>query len=242
MNKEKEKDKCLGIMQPYFMPYLGYFSLINICDEFILFDTPQFMRHGWIERNRILKLDGEPSYIKVALHKPNQKDSIESVSINNTINWKDKIYGQLTHYKKKAPYYSEVIKLLDEIFEQNYTSITKLNYCALIKICEYLKVQTPIKIWSEMGLEIEPVSAPDEWALNICKAYNAHTYINAISGQSFFDASKYENANLELKFLKQKPIPYEQFGNEFVSFLSIIDVLMFCSEEEVRKMMESVVL
>ncbi|MFT4802973.1 MAG: hypothetical protein ACI9YE_000159 [Psychroserpens sp.] len=237
---DKEVHRCLGIMQPYFMPYLGYFSLISICDEFILFDTPQFMRHGWIERNRILKLDGEPSYIKVALHKPNQKDSIQSVAINNAINWKDKIYGQLTHYKKKAPYYSNVIKLLDDIFEQNYTSITKLNHYAVIKICEYLKINTPIKIWSEMNLEVDPVHAPDEWALHICKAYNANVYINAIGGKSFFDESKYDNSNIELKFLEQTSIPYEQFGNDFVPFLSIIDVLMFCSLEDVRKMMESI--
>jgi hypothetical protein len=236
----KEKDKCLGIMQPYFMPYLGYFSLINVCDEFILFDTPQFMRHSWIERNRILKLDGEPSYIKAAIHKPKQKDSIQSVAINNAVNWKAKIYGQLTHYKNKAPFYRDVIKLLDEIFEQNYTSITKLNYYGLIKICEYLKIQTPIKIWSEMGIEIEPVSAPDEWALNICKAYNAHTYINAIGGEEFFDKGKYRSNDIKLKFLEQTPIPYKQFDNNFVPFLSIVDVLMFCSLEDVRKMMESI--
>jgi hypothetical protein len=237
---DKEPNKCLGIMQPYFMPYLGYFSLIQMCDEFILFDTPQFMRHSWIERNRILKLNGEPSYIKVSLNKLSQRDSINSVTINNDINWKEKIYGQLTHYKKKAPFYSEVICLLDKIFEQTYTSITRLNYQALISICDYLEIKTPIKIWSEMNIEIGTVHEPDEWALQICKAYNATTYINPIGGKSFFDENKYKDSNIEIKFLEHIPVSYNQFGNEFVPFLSIVDVMMFCSVVEIKEMITSV--
>ncbi|WP_304016712.1 WbqC family protein [Nonlabens dokdonensis] len=236
-----EKDKCIAIMQPYFLPYIGYFSLINISDEFILFDTPQYMRHSWIERNRILKLDGEPNYIKVALKKTKQTDSINTVCINNSINWKGKIFGQLTHYKKKAPYYTKVINLLEVIFQTEYDSITKLNLASLTIICDYLGIHTPIKIWSEMDLEIDSVNAPDEWALNICKACNANKYINAIGGKTFFEKEKYSTNNIELKFLEQIPKPYKQFTNEFVPFLSIIDVMMFCSVMDIRKMLNLII-
>ena len=95
----------LGIMQPYFMPYLGYFSLIKNTDEFILFDTVQFIRHGWIERNRILKPSGGWQYFQVPIIKENGRETvIKNVRINNSENWKSKILAQLQHYKKKAPY------------------------------------------------------------------------------------------------------------------------------------------
>ena len=96
----------LAIMQPYFMPYIGYISLIKNTDQFILFDTVQFIRHGWIERNRILKPNEGWQYIQVPLIKDNGRDTvIKNVRINNAENWKSKIIAQLQHYKKKAPNY-----------------------------------------------------------------------------------------------------------------------------------------
>ena len=92
----------IAIMQPYFMPYIGYFSLIKHSDQFILFDTPQFIRHGWIERNRILKPNGEPLYIKVPLKKSPRETKINKLVINNSENWQNKIIAQLVPYKKKS--------------------------------------------------------------------------------------------------------------------------------------------
>jgi len=227
-------------MQPYFMPYIGYFQLINAVDEFIIFDTPQFIRHGWIERNNILKLDGESSYIKVPLVKQSRDTSIKDMIINNSTNWQKKILAQITHYKKKAPYYNDVLTLLDTIFKEQTESIVDLNYKSLKLICNYLDITTPIKIWSEMNLEIEEVNAPDEWALNICKKINATTYINPIGGLSFFDTKKYLTSNIDIKFIKSKEILYNQFDNNFTPWLSIIDILMFNSKNNIKNMLEQV--
>jgi hypothetical protein len=117
----------VAIMQPYFFPYLGYFSLIKHTDLFILFDTPQFIRHGWIERNRILKPDGEPLYIKASLKKHSRDTNINDIIINNSIDWKSKIIAQLVPYKKVAPNYWTVLKLLNEIFDFETTSIVEFN-------------------------------------------------------------------------------------------------------------------
>jgi len=230
----------VAIMQPYFMPYIGYFQLINAVDEFIIFDTPQFIRHGWIERNNILKLDGESSYIKVPLVKQSRDTSIKDMIINNSTNWQKKILAQITHYKKKAPYYNDVLTLLDTIFKEQTESIVDLNYKSLKLICNYLDITTPIKIWSEMNLEIEEVNAPDEWALNICKKINATTYINPIGGLSFFDTKKYLTSNIDIKFIKSKEILYNQFDNNFTPWLSIIDILMFNSKNNIKNMLEQV--
>ena len=229
----------LAIMQPYFMPYIGYFSLIKHSDQFILFDTPQFIRHGWIERNRILKQNGEPLYIKIPLQKHSRETAINKVLINNSENWKDKIVAQLVSYKKHAPNYWKIISLLKEIFEYETTSIVKFNYNSLKKTCEYLSITTPIKIWSKMNIKIDNVNAPDEWALHICRALEADVYYNPIRGISFFDRTKYIKNLIELKFMETEATEYKQFTDQFLPFLSIIDVMMFCDIDEVNKMIDN---
>ncbi|WP_429218774.1 WbqC family protein [Aeromonas veronii] len=227
----------LAIMQPYFFPYIGYFSLIMQSDEFIIFDTPQFMRKGWIERNRIGKLTGGSVYIKVPLNKADLSTSIKEMSIDNTSDWRGKILSQLEIYKKRAPFYDDVLALVKEVLNTETSSIVHLNKIALEKVCNYLRIDKKFKVFSEMNLEIESPQAPDEWALNICKALDVKYYVNAAGGESFFDKRKYTNNNIQLCFINQPIDKYKQFGHEFEPGLSIIDVMMFNSPEEVIQML-----
>lgn len=230
----------LAIMQPYFLPYLGYFSLIKHTDEFILFDTVQFIRHGWIERNRILKPSNGWQYIMVPLKKHSRETLIKDIEINNDQQWKEKILAQLQHYKKQAPYFSNVIDILNEIFSKEYATIVDLNLASLKTVCNYLGIITPIQVFSLMNIDIEPANAPDEWALNICKALgNVDEYWNPPGGQSFFDKKKYENAGINLKFHSAILTDYDQKRNVFEPGLSILDVMMFNSVEEINKMLDN---
>ena len=148
-------------------------------------------------------------------------------------NWKVKILAQLVPYKKKAPYYKEVIELLEKIFSLETESIVEFNFFSLKEICNYINIETPIKIWSEMGVSIDEVNAPDEWALNICKALKANIYYNPTGGMSFFDVDKYKRDGVELSFLEYIPTEYKQFSTQFVPFLSIIDVMMYNSPDQI---------
>lgn len=222
-------------MQPYFVPYLGYFSLIKHTDEFILFDTVQFIRHGWIERNRVLKQNDGWLYIQVPLEKFSRETLIKDVKINNETEWKKKLLSQLVIYKRVAPNYYKVVKLLNEVFEKEYVSIVQLNKDLIEKICEYLGFPKKIPVFSEMDLSIDEVKAPDEWALNICKKLgNGITYINPQGGLNFFDRQKYIDNNIQIYFQKMHLDTYDQKRNNFETGLSIIDVLMFNSVEEVN--------
>ena len=229
----------LAIMQPYFLPYIGYFSLVKHVDKFILFDTAQFIRHGWIERNRILKPNDGWQYIKVPLKKHLQQTKIKDILIDNEQSWEDKLLAQLQHYKKSAPYYSNVIKLLNIILLQKYKNIVDLNFASLQIVCEYLNIKTPIEIYSRINLEIDSVNAPDEWALNICKSFgNVDEYWNPPGGQKFFDRTKYENAGINLRFHSVTLNEYDQKRNVFESGLSILDVMMFNSKEEIKEILD----
>ncbi len=226
----------LGIMQPYFFPYIGYFQLINAVDKFILFDVVQFIRHGWIERNRILKQNNDWLYVKVPLNKPKRETKINDLTIR-TEDWKNKIIAQLQVYKKRAPYFNSVLSIISESIAYKTDSIVKLNEHIINKINGYLKIETPVFVFSEMDLKIEQVNDAGEWALNISKAINANTYINPIGGQEIFDREKFERNKIELKFLQTGGIIYNQFNESFIPHLSIIDVMMFNSAEEIRKML-----
>jgi len=231
----------VAIMQPYFMPYIGYISLIKHSDLFILFDPIQFIRHGWIERNRILKQDEGWLYIQVPLIKGNRDTLIKDCYVDNSKDWKKKILSQIQIYKKKAPYYYKVIKLIEEIFEYDSDTITGINKHALEKICQYLGFEKKLPVFSDMNLNIETPTAPDEWALNICKKLESDRdihYINPIGGIDFFNTQKYTDCNIEISFQKMIPIDYDQKRENFEYGLSIIDVMMFNSPEEINMMLD----
>ena len=233
----------LGIMQPYFLPYIGYISLIKHTDMFILLDEVQFIRHGWIERNRILKPTEGWQYIQVPLQKHTQTELIKNIKINNDLNWGKKILSQIEHYKKKAPYYRRVVDLLKEIFSKQYTTIVELNKDSLNAICDYLSIKKDIHVFSEMGLTIDPISEPDEWALNISKALHANEYRNPHGGVSIFNKEKYDRANIALVFQEVKAEEYLQKTNQpFIPNLSILDVLMFNLPETANLMLDNFII
>ena len=231
----------LGIMQPYFLPYIGYFSMIKHTDKFILFDIVQFIRHGWIERNRILKPNEGWQYIQIPLEKHSQTTLIKDIKINNTADWKSKILNQLQHYKKKAPYYQDTVSILSLIFSKDYKDIVSFNCESLKVICQYLGIDTNISIYSEMNIQLQDeVKAADEWALYICKAMEGVTeYWNPIGGTSFFDREKYAKQDIALKFIDMDIKEYSQRRPAFEPGLSIIDIMMFNSKEEIAQMLDS---
>lgn len=230
----------LAIMQPYFFPYLGYFGLIKSTDRFILFDPVQFIRHGWIERNRILKPSEGWQYIKVPLVKHSRDTLIMDIRIRNDNNWRMKIIAQLQHYKKKAPFFKSVIEIVENSLDIETDKITELNRHVLKTVCAYLGFQRDFEIFSEMDLSIIPPEAPDEWALNICTALgNVDQYWNPSSGKSFFDKSKYDNAGIDLKFITYNFQEYDQRRTKFEAGLSIIDVMMFKEPEAINQMLDN---
>lgn len=233
----------IALMQPYFFPYLGYFSLIKQTDHFILCDSVQYISRGWIARNRILKPGAGWQYIMVPLRKHSSKIIIKDIEIINESKWKDKIFRQLVHYKKRAPFYEETIATLNKGFDIKTDSIVKLNENILKIICDYIGIDVNISILSEMNLDYEKVNAPDEWALNVCKALgNADEYWNAEGGITFFDRTKYEDAGINVKFLKINLSNYPQRRSEFEPGLSIVDVMMFNEPEKINKMLDDYIL
>lgn len=230
----------LGIMQPYFYPYLGYFSLIKNTDKWIIFDTVQYIEHGWINRNRIIHPSKpEAMYFTIPVQKHNRETVIKDILIDPVTDYREKILGQLTaSYKKRAPYFRTVYNLVEETFSQNFTDIVSLNAYTLQQTCDYLNIPFNYEIFSQMTLDLLPVHDAGEWALNISIAMKADEYINPPGGIDLFSAEKFKKNNIELSFLKINLHPYNQKKASFIEGLSILDVMMFNSPETICGMLD----
>ncbi len=230
----------LGGMQPYFFPYIGYFSLIKHTDLWIVVDNVQFISRGWINRNRILKNKvGEIIYINVPLKKFPHKTPIKNVLIDNEKNWKDKILNQLVIYSK-APYYKEVTSLLNKIFDFETLSISEFNIHSLKLICNYLGIDFNYVIFSNIkNFDTSKIKEPDDWALEACKFFKASEYVNPPGGKSFYNREKYLKNDIKLTFLNSNFKEYKTFSPNFISGLSIIDVMFWNSKEEILNILDN---
>lgn len=228
----------LAIMQPYLFPYIGYWQLIASADKFIFFDVVQYNKRSWMNRNRVLHFEESKGfqYITVPVKKHERGTLVKDVLINKEQDYKEKILGNLTVYKKNsAPFYQEIVNLVNEILNSGADSLLDLSIYSTAKILNYLSIDFNYNIASRIDFDREAIKKPGDWALSICKELGASSYINPHGGCDIFDEEKYINNGVILNFVKPKLTPYNQGLNQgFLEGLSIIDVLMFNRPEKVR--------
>ena len=228
----------LGIMQPYFFPYLGYFDLINFTDRWVIFDTAQYIRHGWVNRNRIIHPKSGWKYIIVPLKKHRRETPIADIQVADD-RWKDRIVGQLDHYRKRAPFFKSTIDLVRDCFATDEESLARLNARCLIKTCEVLGIDFHVEYFSKMNLQIPTDLDAGEWALRISESLGAKTYVNPIGGLEIFDPQAFENAGIDLVLRESPHWVYDCRPYEFHQGLSIIDVLMWNEAKDIKKFLDS---
>ncbi len=224
----------LGIMQPYFFPYIGYWQLINAVDKYVIYDDVNFIKGGWINRNRIL-MNGAPQYFNVPMLGASPYKLINEVSVNNDIKLIEKNLRILHGAYQKAPYYNEVCPVIQKILfcgEQNLAVYIEKSLAA---ICDYLDIRTELIISSLLDKDCS-LRGQDK-VLAICKLLGATEYYNAIGGRELYSYADFGRQGIELYFLKTEAIEYAQFENEFQENLSIIDVMMFNSRKEIKEML-----
>lgn len=226
----------LGIMQPYFFPYLGYFDLICSTDRWIVFDTVQYIRHGWMNRNRILHPNKEWQYIIVSLKKHSRNAPIYETEVSSTAPWKEKILHQIENtYRNRAPFFDIVFNnIVCNILSSEEKSLSRLNILILDTICSYLQIPFNYQYFSEMKLPVTALSSGD-WALEISKVLGAEEYINPPGGRDLFNNQAFQDTGIRLTFLDREPIQYKCPSMHFMPRLSIIDTLMWTPKEEVQQ-------
>lgn len=221
----------IAIMQPYFFPYIGYFQLINAVDKFIVYDDVNYIKQGWINRNRIL-LNNNAFFLTVQLKGASSFKKINEIEIN--IN-KSKLLKTIYQAYNRAFYFNEVYKLIESIIRFNESNLARFVLNSLFEISKYLNINSIFLISSEIC--IAPELKGQERILKICRQLDASNYYNAIGGVNLYSKAKFLQDNVKLKFIRPKSIIYNQFDGEFIPNLSIIDVLMFNPKERVIQML-----
>ncbi len=219
----------LGIMQPYFLPYIGYWQLLNAVDKYVIYDDVNFIKGGWINRNRILQ-NGAPAYLNVPMVGASSFKRINEIQVNRDPRVMGKLLKTVEQNYRKAPCFEAVMPLVESIcgFEGDILSEFLAN--SLRIVCAYLGIETQLLVSSQ--LEKDESLRAQAKVIDICRRLKATEYFNAIGGQALYDAASFAAQGIRLRFLKTEAIVYAQGKGAFVPNLSILDVLMFnaCSE------------
>ncbi len=227
--------KIIGIMQPYLFPYLQYWQLIQAVDTFVIYDDVQYIKNGWINRNNIL-LNNNAHLITLPLEGASSNKNINEISVVKNEVLKQKLLKTMTVAYKKAPNFEMIYNIIEKTLFSDDQCISSVNTYAIKEICNYLDINTEIIISSDIEKD-NNLKAQDK-VIHITQLLNGTDYINVIGGSELYSKEDFAKNGLVLHFLKGNFKPYTQFGKEFVKGLSIIDILMFNSKEQVKEMFD----
>jgi hypothetical protein len=213
----------LAVMQPYFFPYIGYWQLIHAVDKFVIYDDVNYIKGGWINRNRIL-INGKPVYITVPLQQASPYKRICDIAIPFSSVWRDKLVKMVKITYGKSAYFGEVFPIIERLVRRE-----------VMNLSDYLSHQIQT-LAAFMGIKAEFVMTSRSYCnnhisgqarlLDICRYEKATTYINPQGGQALYDSEAFCKAGIDLRFLVMRPIQYKQRASDFIPYLSIIDGLM----------------
>ena len=223
----------LAIMQPYFFPYIGYFQLMNAVDEFIVYDNIEFSKKGWVNRNRIL-VNGNDVMFTLPLKKDSDFLNIGDRYLADI--WSEekiKLLNKITETYRKAPFFKSAYPVIEQSIFYNESNLFKFILNSLVQMKAYLGIATPLAISSQ--IKIDHGLRSEEKVIAVCKSRNADVYINPIGGLELYNKSRFKEEGIQLCFLEANNIQYAQFGQPFVPFLSMIDVMMFNSTQQITE-------
>lgn len=223
----------LAIMQPYFLPYIGYFQLLSSVDVFVIYDNIKYTKKGWINRNRFL-LNGNSMDFSIPLKKDSDFLDVSDRQVSDGF-LSGNLLNRFREAYRGAPYAKEVLPIIEEILCLPERNLFEFIRHSVERISCILGIQTRIIVSSQ--LEVNHDLKSQEKVLAICQHLGADTYINTIGGRELYSRETFLSHGIDLWFIQTRSIEYPQFGQPFVPWLSILDVMMFNSVKEIRDML-----
>ena len=246
----------LAIMQPYFMPYIGYFQAIKAVDKYILYSNLTFIKEAWMNRNRVRLKDGRLCYILVPLQHKSSNTLISDTLIDNTKHWRKDILNTVFMSYKKSEYFEEIYPLLERLLNSEVDRLTDLNASTIKGISKFLDISTVIETDNSAYLELEkelktiesdyssfsymektrPIKKVAR-VLEICRREGCDFFVNAIGGKALYSKEEFAEYGIALNFVQTNAFTYPQYGHCFEPNLSIVDVLMHNGKEGTKKLL-----
>ena len=223
----------LAIMQPYFLPYIGYFQLIGAVDMFVVYDNIKYTKKGWINRNRLLQ-NGTDAVFSLPLAKDADNLDVVQRELAESFD-RDKLLNQFRGAYERAPHFSAVWPLLVRIVRCEERNLFRYVHHSITHMCELLQLKTDLRVSSSISIDHD-LKAQDK-VIALCHAVGADCYVNSIGGVEIYDREAFKTAGIKLQFLRPQSIGYSQFKTSFVPWLSTIDVMMFNPPERVSEVL-----
>lgn len=224
----------LGIMQPYFMPYIGYFQLMKAVDKYVVYDDVNYIKGGWANRNHIL-INGEKEMFTVTLQKASPNKLFNEIVIGDDFK---KLMKTLQMNYSRAINFDQTMALMERIISFPNKQLAVFIANSFREILSYLSVETEILMSSEIPKD-NSLRGKDK-IIQICEILGADTYYNAVGGKNLYDQEEFREHGITLNFVDSLPQVYSQLHTrEFVSGLSMVDVLMNNTKDEVNRLLDS---
>ena len=218
----------LVVLQPGYLPWLGFFDQVQRSDVFVYYDDVQFDKHGWRNRNRVKGPDGAPHWLTVpVLHSGRNWPAIMEVEIDNRVPWARKHVGTLRQFYCNAPHLGRYLPALAETLERRWTLLVDLNLAVTELICGWLGLARPTLRASALGM----VGKQSERLLRLCRHFGARRYLSGSAAKDYLDTVLFVRDGVEVEWQDYIHPVYPQQHGAFVSHLSIVDLLFNCGEE-----------
>lgn len=223
----------LAIMQPYFLPYIGYFQLMSAVDKLVLLDDVTFINGGWINRNRIA-VKGAPYWVTLPLAQASQNRRINEIEIVDDPSWRRKTARTVEMSYGSAPFAHDILPLFSDMLKDARGFLSPFLFRQLRRVADYIGIDTAIEdtatIYPKEG------RSGQERILDICAREGATGYVNLPGGRNLYDPGLFTSAGIELLFLEPNlPALTLQHSGDDGPSLSILDLLMLNSVATIRE-------
>lgn len=242
----------VAIMQPYFFPYLGYFQAMHAVDKYILHDQLNYIKEGFIHRNRYLTTGGDVKFFNVAVQKKSSNALIADIRVADHVGWRGKIKEQFKQNYRRAPFFEDVFPLVEKVVDADTDLLAEINAKSIAMVKGYLGLSCDLVPNAENYLDIEDnlraiyvkgvegravVEKKTMRVLMVCQRENADIFVNATGGRDLYRPDQFRAYGVDLYFVQSDLIKYPQYGMKyFQPNLSILDALFNCSPEHVVDM------
>lgn len=220
-----------AIMQPTYLPWVGYFSLMKRVDQFVFLDDVQLSKQSWQTRNRIL-VSGESHWLSVQISKPSGLTSlIKDVFLDDRISWRKKHVASLQANYGRHPYYKELLFIEETLLNANIVYLADLNVQLIMGICKYLGLTTNIHLASKLNI----VGSRSERLYLISTSLGCDRYMSPMGSQEYLIEDNFEEKYpINLEYFNHLPREYTQRKTSvFVPYLSIYDLLANHGKESI---------
>jgi hypothetical protein len=219
--------RTLAVLQPGYLPWLGFFDQLQRSDIFIFYDDVQYDKNGWRNRNRIKSVAGAPHWLTVPVHVRSLEQLVLETEIDNRKPWARKHIGTIRQFYAKSPHLNRYVRGLEELLlGKNWESLCDLDVAAIKLMCEWLGLTRDMMRSSELGIGGEQ----SERLLNLCLQVGADCYLSGNAAQEYLDVELFAGHGVTVEWQNYQHPVYPQQHGTFVPYLSALDLLLNCGD------------